>query len=758
MKTFKRLFNIRYNQKIFTIFLEDTGRKTFLELKEGKYIYPTLEDFTYLNKIYNEISYVDYVPTFHFDEKIRVGAATLALVSLLGLGGCTKIRVEVTKDEVILKEAIEENSQEEQTTPEKEENEETQTEKIELLEEQVETPDDTPRTIRIKDLEELNEVLGYEKVTEEAVRSLIDTRPLPDKVKTAAHQALTSMLEKVPTIDLRIFYQNIKDLTYEEIPKEELQETQRVDALFDCVERKITTHPEVSMKTLHHEMNHAFYSFYEKRQNTTYIRHEDLGTSLIEAMTEGETVEEIKNGTYQEERYILNILRTLTDFTQSDYHQKGIGRLIRKLQDEYKEVDVEYLVYSLDARKTTRLNKDTIDLLEPPTEIMDELFKMCMLKVAKEKENAYTYFAPFAEAAKNLLGEEKMYAYLSSYTTYLEKIGYQNVISEKTIEETAKKWKEIENILVVKGHPPIPVKDLDRDYEKNQITFHYTTLDQKGEEKKESITLENYKNYTLLYPEITWEQILRHIDHLPEENAYQKLIQEEKMVSPHLYQEIPIKVGQNLIGKEYVGDLELCLGFTTENELGFLLLKDNKIIYMTNPNLVQTTNKIDLKQYLPHEMKNVEELNLEEYLTEEYLKKKEGTYSHLFPNIKLQEDKYQIIPDYKVYLTDLEEMEDAPVDIRRCYLRLGSIPMINPLGAPIYDAILSFGITTIDTLLVDEVLAERNAIQLEEILEYLNLLDPNCLEYYFTKEEYENLFLTYLYETPIYQEENRHIR
>ena len=209
MKTFKRLFNIRYNQKIFTIFLEDTGRKTFLELKEGKYIYPTLEDFTYLNKIYNEISYVDYVPTFHFDEKIRVGAATLALVSLLGLGGCTKIKVEVTKDEVILKEAIEENSQEEQTSPEKEENEETQTEKIELLEEQVETPDDTPRTIRIKDLEELNEVLGYEKVTEEAVRSLIDTRPLPDKVKTAAHQALTSMLEKVPTIDLRIFYQNI---------------------------------------------------------------------------------------------------------------------------------------------------------------------------------------------------------------------------------------------------------------------------------------------------------------------------------------------------------------------------------------------------------------------------------------------------------------------------------------------------------------------------------------------------------------------
>lgn len=52
---YKKLFNINYNNKTFTIFLDKYGRRTFLEVSnEGKYKYPTIDDFIYLNKIYNE--------------------------------------------------------------------------------------------------------------------------------------------------------------------------------------------------------------------------------------------------------------------------------------------------------------------------------------------------------------------------------------------------------------------------------------------------------------------------------------------------------------------------------------------------------------------------------------------------------------------------------------------------------------------------------------------------------------------------------
>lgn len=48
------LFTIEYKNKIFTIFNTTYNRKTFLELNaEGKYIYPTIEDFIELHNIYN---------------------------------------------------------------------------------------------------------------------------------------------------------------------------------------------------------------------------------------------------------------------------------------------------------------------------------------------------------------------------------------------------------------------------------------------------------------------------------------------------------------------------------------------------------------------------------------------------------------------------------------------------------------------------------------------------------------------------------
>lgn len=57
----QKLFNIHYNDKVFTIFFCENGRKTFLELSNGKYNYPLLNDFLNLNKIYNEKDYTTMI-------------------------------------------------------------------------------------------------------------------------------------------------------------------------------------------------------------------------------------------------------------------------------------------------------------------------------------------------------------------------------------------------------------------------------------------------------------------------------------------------------------------------------------------------------------------------------------------------------------------------------------------------------------------------------------------------------------------------
>ena len=51
---YKYLFDINYNNKVFSIFLGENNHKAFLESKNGKYYYPLYEDYLYLNNKFNK--------------------------------------------------------------------------------------------------------------------------------------------------------------------------------------------------------------------------------------------------------------------------------------------------------------------------------------------------------------------------------------------------------------------------------------------------------------------------------------------------------------------------------------------------------------------------------------------------------------------------------------------------------------------------------------------------------------------------------
>ena len=55
---YKELFRIRYCEKIFLVLAAPDHRKTFLEIKDGELVYPDINDFLKLHKIFNDKSFI----------------------------------------------------------------------------------------------------------------------------------------------------------------------------------------------------------------------------------------------------------------------------------------------------------------------------------------------------------------------------------------------------------------------------------------------------------------------------------------------------------------------------------------------------------------------------------------------------------------------------------------------------------------------------------------------------------------------------
>lgn len=200
--TYKKLFPIKYNSKRFMIFIDENNRRTFLEINnKEEYEYPTLEDFVALNKIFNEkdpfICYM--VPKFKFKECVKTiknGALSLLTVITIinsmptALGATTNVEVQ---DDRSISVSI--------SSPKKEKQE-----------------------IIIEDLDDLNKYLGQLNVTKEMVYEVVDhNNNMPNKYKRIAKDIVEEMTSLYPNINLRIFYENIKDLTVYEYNVEEFR-------------------------------------------------------------------------------------------------------------------------------------------------------------------------------------------------------------------------------------------------------------------------------------------------------------------------------------------------------------------------------------------------------------------------------------------------------------------------------------------------------------------------------------------------------
>ncbi|MDE5539199.1 MAG: hypothetical protein K2J20_01790, partial [Bacilli bacterium] len=390
--TYKKLFNIQYNNKTFTIFIDENNRRTFLEIDEkGEYAYPDFEDFKALNEIYNNRNpFICYnVPKFTFKEKVRMTSMILAAIVA---SGC----------------AIEAVNNRGLTVNDVDSVVEVGISKF------------TNTYIEIKDLSELDDILGYKTISKEEIEMAIDNNDnLTPDLKSLAHQELDAILNEYPDADLRIFYENIKSLNvymFETI--EDLQKAQKLDGVagsYSAVHNTIYLYKGTSDEVKAHEIKHTFHSFYRKVGDKVVVRSEEKGHSLNEAMTNKLTGMIIDTHTYENAGAILDYFLICDDYDFYDYNNKGIWYLIDKLSKKYPDVDIDYIVNCLDSLTDTLLKTGEYKYLDESPDLLNELFLLATKQIDLTHADVYEPFYNYMELFECVQNQDLLFEYLTKY-------------------------------------------------------------------------------------------------------------------------------------------------------------------------------------------------------------------------------------------------------------------------------------------------------------------------------------------------------
>ena len=305
--TYQKLFPIDYNNKKFMLFLHENNHKTFLEIDStGEYIYPTLEDYLALYKIFNiKEPFICYAPRFTFKEKVRVAKGSiislLTVITILNSipnAYASDINVEVKEDSVVISEEVEQ------------------------------------KVISITDTTDLEKYLEHLDVTKEMVIEAINENAnLPTKYKRIATNLLNAITENYPNFDLRIFYENIKTMQITEYTVEEFRqafpEAPGGGAQYNAKTNRITTIDEVPIEILYHEMFHATHTFYREINNAVVMRVEN-DTALDESFTNlGSALVVPSLESYVLSNKVLDYLLSTVDYSLEDYNNKGVSNFLK---------------------------------------------------------------------------------------------------------------------------------------------------------------------------------------------------------------------------------------------------------------------------------------------------------------------------------------------------------------------------------------------------------------------------------------------
>ena len=426
---YQKLFNIVFNNKRFCIFIDQYGRRTFLEIdNSSRYSYPLLSDFIMLNKIYNErdlfISYERHRLPIHgkpqsiqFKEFVKnyIGSTALILASISVASLYTSLTMGVGF-------------------------------KLEKQNDQIKVVVDYIDAALIENTNELDKILGYENVTLEEVINVINTNEnIDDAYKQYAISLATFLKNKYPETDQRIFYENVKDM---KITIEEKQRKNKHYAgTYNSKQNEVTfreDHKEDEC-TIIHEFSHSYHHWIEQTMLTPKIRVESQGHSLDEAMNNKIISGLVNPKSYYQEKKTLEYFLTCVDYNYYDYEREGITKLITLLKEKYPELDIDYIINSLDAINDTNTNTDNYIKIEETPELLDQIFNMCIYNIDMDSKDIYQPFINFMKLIEFDKYKELAEQYLEEYNQVLLEKGYDKDKLEKDTENFAHMIKEFQS-------------------------------------------------------------------------------------------------------------------------------------------------------------------------------------------------------------------------------------------------------------------------------------------------------------------------
>ena len=405
----QKLFNIHYNNKVFTIFLCENGRKTFLELSNGKYHYPLLNDFLNLNKIYNEKDYTtmysnNIKSSLLYPKKYKFREAVVNITR--GISAVLVVLTTFEATSFLLK---------------------GKTYEVEINNNELQIKTKYSNNIYFDDSQKLDKNLGKESVPlDEVINAINNNDNLDEKYKECAIKLAKYINMKYPLTDNRIFYDNIKNMRIKKLPDnityKHIVGIYEVDYNIIKIKEKWNSNEEVIL----HELAHSYHHWCSKNDLVGKYRTTILGSSLNEAMT-NKVISGITDvTTYRREGKILDYLLTLVNYNYYDYEQGGITKLYNMLKEKYPLTDMDYIFNCSDAMCDTEINTGENIKIEETPEFLDAMFNLCIENI-RRNSNLYVNILNFL----NLI-DCKSYPLIAE--NYINK--YNQVLKDTNIDIT----------------------------------------------------------------------------------------------------------------------------------------------------------------------------------------------------------------------------------------------------------------------------------------------------------------------------------
>lgn len=628
---YRKLFTIWYNNKQFCIFLDENNRRTFLEInKKGEYVYPSLDDFTYLHNLYNNYDPFTFNHNLYkFKEFVQEvgkgfvrGVIIGVIVSSMGIiahSTLCKYDIELQENMVVITQKPVFSSEKEQ--------------------------------VEILDVNQLDTILGYKEISVEKIHTAIDKNDkIPANHKRYAHLFLNHLVTKYPNVDLRIFYENIKDVDYFIVDPEYFanQGTKNIGGQYQAISNRLVIPTNISIDDLYHELSHLTNSYY--RENDTkiiYRNRNNSGFILGEAMTNVTASCITDPSSYDKYGAILEYFRNYVSFDYYDYNQKGIWYLTKQLQEKYPTVDINYIITALDTMSIEEKNSDYI-CLDQVDDLLDELFEICKIEASQTNTSAYKSFAQYAKLlhyTTNLLNNDPsiLYDYLEKYNALLREKNPD--ISCITKEDIINKTKPFEDAIGIfyQENTVIPMTSIPTKQE-NTNQFILGALDEEGKHIYFSYP-ETYRCYVTTDSKERLQFFMKlssieNYDIFGTSKYWETFAQEYMRGNPYYFKPIPLYWNGDLLGDAFLQDLKIAIELSPDGDIAYLIIdKERNALLQTkeiaNPFIGFIPFSNFLGQYHP---KNLDSLELTNILNDDYLMniiEEENIYQYLSNEVQM---------------------------------------------------------------------------------------------------------------------------